>query len=135
MRHQPTFRSLLWQVIVIALLFVAAVAWAVYERQRPADVDALRISAGDLASFAAEGRLLAEQTAQGRLQHTYAEQERRFIDQKVEAERKSLDRGVTDPGLVVVARQLREAAQRISTQLRALASLSERSARREDIAR
>jgi hypothetical protein len=121
MPHRPTRRSLLWQSAGIAAAICAAVIVGVGEAHRPASADDFAIVAGDLASFAAEGGLIAQQMAQDRLPRRYAAQELYAIAQKVGDEREALAYRGTRPEHAETSRREGDAARSIQARLEELA--------------
>jgi hypothetical protein len=125
MRHGWASRPLLRQTAVLAALLLGAGAWLIVDLQRPPSASDLQRSAGDLASFAAEGELLAQRIEQRDLPRNYAVHESRFVNDRVMSIRKSLAAVPGTEQLIEIAGLQRSAAAAISLQLRALAGAYE----------
>jgi hypothetical protein len=105
------------------LLSVAAGAsyWLAYAGSRSLDREALKSVVGELRSQAAVGRLLAEQSASGRLTGTFLETQTEQARKNIESERGELKSSDVEPGVVGPSARASALAGRLDDDYAALA--------------
>lgn len=123
MRDAAEVRTLLWQAVVILLALVLLAAWAIHASRRPLRSDDVRLSAADLASFAAEGEVIGRQLARHRLPRMYVEEEIQFLADEVVSVRASLWQRKTPVALAAAVARVQEGAARTGAELHALSTL------------
>jgi len=107
-----------WSIWLQGAIAVAAILGVVlgliYARSTPAGRDSLKIEVAELRSQAAEGRLLAEQAAQGALTSRYQRSAVLQLRGKIESTSMKLQSLRVEPGLDQMLVQARQAAAELT---------------------
>ena len=125
MNRSVRHRSLIWQSALTVTVIVAALVWGTYKAGEPLQRIDLQLAAQSLHSYAAEGMLLAQQSAADHVFRRYRENETQFVKEKVDDVALMLSRkDIGDENSRLLAQE-RAAAQSLRLQLNTLSQMEE----------
>jgi hypothetical protein len=120
MRPAARTRILWLQAAVVLLLLGGLVGWLVRVEMKPLGRAELKIEAADLRSYAAAGRLLAEQALTGKTTQAFFQTQTYLLQDKAESATKKLDSVEPKSGLEAQHLQARHLARQVQTALQSL---------------